>query len=223
MSDDSTLVKFLMNSIETVRPSREDIQRHITDLKKAYPNSCKHTLANKWADSICKRYASEGAVSALPGSIPGFGTMAQIGVEGTMVTADLAYMIRCMAGITIGVGIIYDRDTEASFNQDFVRVLGLWCGVLSLGKETTVRITQKVAISQFNKIPGKVFQTINRKVGTTIITKYGTKRGGVAIGRLIPFGVGALVGGGFNLFTMKQFKKKAIEYYSTEDSVLYET
>ena len=89
-----------------------------------------------------------------------------------------------MAGLTIGVGLIYERDTEASFNQDFVRVLGLWCGVLTLGKEATVRVASKVAIAQFKRVPAVIFQRINQRVGVTIVTKYGTKRGGVAAGRL---------------------------------------
>jgi hypothetical protein len=79
-----------------------------------------------------------------------------------------------------------------------------------------------VAIAQFKKIPAKVFQRINQKVGTTIVAKYGTKRGGIAVGRLVPFGVGALVGGGFNLATMKAFKQHAISYYQTEDGVIIE-
>jgi hypothetical protein len=59
-------------------------------------------------------------------------------------------------------------------------------------------------------------------VGTTILTKYGAKRGGIAIGKLVPFGAGAIVGGSFNLVTMKTFKKKAIKHFSSPDkSKLY--
>lgn len=85
---------------------------------------------------------------------------------------------------------------------------------------TTKRIGTKVAIAQFNKIPGKLFQSINRRVGTTIVTKYGTKRGGIAVGKLVPFGVGAAVGGGFNLATMKAFKRQAIAFYSSSDDTV---
>ena len=52
------------------------------------------------------------------------------------------------------------------------------------------------------------------------MTKYGTKRGGIAIGKLVPFGAGVLVGGGFNLATMKGFKATAIKYYRQNDCVL---
>ena len=83
-----------------------------------------------------------------------------------------------------------------------------------------------MAAAQFNKnVSGKVLQRINQRVGTTILTKYGTKRGGVALGKLIPFGIGAAIGGTFNFYTMNHFKKAAIQYYKDgEDTqyVLYE-
>lgn len=222
MPDQSALTTFVLKAIETLQPNSEDVARHITDLRSAHPRLSNDALANKWADKICWRYASEGAATALPGAIPGLGTGVQVAIEAGAISADLAYMLRCMAGMTIGVGLIYERDTDASFNQHFVRVLGIWCGVLSLGKEATVRVASKVAIAQFKRVPAKIFARINQKVGTTIVTKYGTKRGGIAVGRLIPFGVGAVVGGGFNLATMKGFKKAAINYYKTDNFVLYE-
>ncbi|MDR6841548.1 hypothetical protein [Pseudoxanthomonas sacheonensis] len=211
-----------MKLISAVQPDADDVRRHIVDLRSAHPKLTRGELAEKWADRICWRYASEGAATALPGAIPGIGTGVMVAVEATAISTDLAYMFRCMAGMAIGIGIIYDRDVNASFNQDFVRVLGLWCGVLTLGKETAARLATKVAIAQFKKVPAKIFSKINQKVGTTIVTKYGAKRGGVAVGRLIPFGVGALVGGGFNLATMKGFKRAAIKYYATDGAVLYE-
>lgn len=222
MSEQPLLTNFVLKIIDTVQPNTGDIARYIEDLTMAHPTISKDELASKWADRVCWRFASEGAATALPGAIPGLGTAAQIGIEAGVISADLAYMLRCMAGITIGVGKIYGRDTESSFNQDFVRVLGLWCGVLTLGKEASVRVASKVAIAQFKRVPSEIFKRINRKVGTTIVTKYGAKRGGIAVGRLIPFGVGALVGGGFNLATMKAFKASAIKYYKTDNETLYE-
>jgi hypothetical protein len=209
--------------VETVQPERDRIGREINDFRTAHPNLTRDQSAHKWGNKICWLYASEGAATALPGVIPGLGTLAQLSVEGAAVSADLAYMLRCMASMVMGIGHIYERDVSSPFNQEFVRVLGVWCGVLSLGKETTGRIASKVAIAQFKRVPGEVFKRINRRVGTTIVTKYGTKRGGIAVGRLIPFGVGVLVGGSFNLATMKGFKRAAINYYRTDDPVLVET
>lgn len=209
-----------MQLVEVLQPNPKDVLKDIQDLQKAHPKLNKLQLAHKYADKICWLYTSEGAATALPGVIPGLGTGIQIAVEGGVITTDLAYLLRCMARMVIGIGIIYDRDMALPFNQEFVRVLGLWCGVLSLSKETAVRISSKIAIAQFKRIPAEIFKKINRRVATTIVTKYGTKRGGVAIGKLVPFGVGVLVGGGFNLATMKGFKKAAINYYKTDNDLL---
>lgn len=222
-STPGALANVVTRLIATIQPDVPDVRRHIADLQKAHPGLTREDLAEKWADRVCWRYASEGAATALPGAIPGIGTAVMIGVEAVAISADLAYMIRCMAGMTIGVGLVFERDVEASFNQDFVRVLGLWCGVLNLSKPAVTRVATKIAVAQFKRLPAEIFKKINQRVGTTIVTKYGVKRGGIAIGRLIPFGVGALVGGGFNLATMKAFKASALSYYTTDNGDLFES
>ena len=55
---------------------------------------------------------------------------AQIATEAGAITVDLAIMLRWMAAMICGIGHIYGRDIETEFNQNFVKVLGLWCGVL---------------------------------------------------------------------------------------------
>lgn len=222
MAEEGVLQRLVMGIVETVAPNQENIAREIADYEKAHPRLDRAALADRWADRICWLFATEGAVTALPSAIPVLGTAVQVGVEVGTISADLAYMLRCMAGMVMGVGQLYERDQSTPFNHEFVRVLGLWCGVLNLSKKATQKISTKVAVAQFKKVPAEIFKRINRKVGTTIVTKYGVKRGGIAIGKLVPFGVGAVVGGGFNLATMKAFKAAAIRYYTTEDAVLEE-
>jgi hypothetical protein len=212
----------IIRMTETLTPKFQAIQKDIEDFRRANPDKSEDDLANKYGNTICWKYCSVGAASALPSVIPGLGTAAQIATEAGTITTDLALLLRWMGSMTYGIGLIYDRDIEANFNQDFVKVLGLWCGVLKSAEQATKRIATKVAIAQFNKVPGKIFQKVNQKVGTTILTKYGTKRGGIAIGKLVPCGAGAIVGGSFNLVTMKTFKKQAIKHFSSsEESKLY--
>lgn len=215
-----------MNPIVTLTqkliPPYEEIKRDVNDFRKAHPAMTACELADAYGSRICWKYTSVGVATALPSAIPGVGTMTQIAIEGCSISADIALMLRWMGSMTCGIGYIYGRDMTTNFNQDFVKILGLWCGVLKTAEQATKRVATKVAVSQFNKIPGKIFIKINQKVGTTIFTKYGTKRGGIAIGRLIPFGVGAIVGGTYNSVTMRTFKKKATVFFvSDNDTILY--
>lgn len=211
------LVTILLNKL---MPSFDAIRADVEDYRRKKADASIDELANDYGDRIAWKYGSVGAATALPGAIPGLGTATQIAMEFGAISGDLALMLRWMGSMTVGIGMIYDRDMENNFNQDFVKVLGIWCGALHVLKEGATRIGIKVAVAQFKRVPGKIFQKINQRVGTTILTKYGTKRGGVAVGKLVPCGVGALVGGGFNLFTMKTFKKSAIEFYRTEGTTL---
>lgn len=58
---------------------------------------------------------------------------------------------------------------------------------------------------------------MNQKIGRKLVTKYGSKRGGAVLGRLVPFGVGAVVGGTFNYFTIDRFGKAANGYFRNAD------
>ena len=207
---------------QTLTPPYEEIKRDVNDFRKAHHAMTANELANAYGNRICWKFTSVGVLSALPSIIPGPGTGVQIAMEGGAISADLALMLRWMGSLTCGIGHIYARDMTTNFNQDYVKILGLWCGVLKTAEQATKRVATKVAVSQFKKVPGKIFTKINQKVGTTIVTKYGAKRGGIAIGRLIPFGVGAIVGGTYNSVTMKTFKKKAIFYFASDnDTNLY--
>ena len=209
----------LLSIVNTVAPSYESIKTEIAELKRSYPNKSNDQLADLFGNRLKRKYTSVGMASALPSVIPGLGTGVQIAVEVSTVSGDLALMLRWMAANCYGIAMIYGKDIESEFNQEFVRLLGVWCGVIQFAKAGTTKIATKVALVQFNKnVSGKVLQKINQKVGTTIFTKFGTKRGGIAIGKLIPLGIGVAIGGTFNYFTMNNFKKSAIQYYKTENA-----
>lgn len=48
------------------------------------------------------------------------------------------------------------------------------------------------------KVPIETLRQINKILGKNFITKYGTKQGIIVLGRVAPFGIGAVIGGGAN-------------------------
>ena len=201
--------------IQSVAPKFSDIADDIEDLRDSHKGKSKKELALIYCNRIRQKYTSIGVASALPSAIPGLGTAAQIAIEGLTISADLLLMLRWMAATCVGVAIIYNKDMKNAFNLEFITILGVWCGVVKITKEATARVATKIAVVQFNKnVSGKMLSKVNQKIGTTILTKYGTKRGGIALGKLIPFGIGSMVAGTFNFVTMTNFRDAAIDYYS---------
>lgn len=208
----------LIKVIDSLSPGSQFVKNEVDDLAFLWPKLSKDELAKKWAKKIRSNYTSVGVATALPSVIPGIGTAAQFFIEAGTISADLALMLRWMSKMCMGIGFVYGNDLSFDINKDLVNILGLWCGVIQTAKEAAKRVGTKVAVVQFNKhVTGKMLTKINQKVGTQMLVKYGGKRGGIALGKLVPFGVGAIVAGSFNYATFSRFMKVAIDYYKTDE------
>jgi hypothetical protein len=203
--------------ISKLAPDPEKVAAWIHEIRHENPELHNDDLADFVGDKIVWTYTSQGAALALPGAIPGLGTIVQISAEISTASADVALMIRNQTYLVFALGAIYGNHSREMLIQDTLICIGLWTNALSLTKSGALRVGTKIAEANFKKhFPAKILQAVNRKVSTTVLTKYGTKRGGVAIGKLIPFGVGVLVGGGFSYITMKNFKRRTIDFFSAK-------
>lgn len=196
-----------------VMPAFPDIRKDIELLKQKNHSMPPQELSRLYSNGVRKKYTSVGVATALPGVFPGLGTAAQIAMEAGAVSADLILMLRWMAALCYGTGLIYGKDTEQDFEDEFILVLGIWAGVV-LPEKAAVAKGEKISVKHFDKhITDRIRNRMNQKIGRKLITKYGSKRGGAVLGRLVPFGVGAVVGGTFNYFTIDRFGKAADEYF----------
>ena len=196
-----------------VMPAFADIRKDIAMIRQKNPGKPAEELSRLYIKNIRKKYTSVGVATALPGVFPGLGTAAQIAMEAGAVSADLILMLRWMAALCYGTGLIYGKDTEQDFEDEFTLVLGIWAGVV-LPEKAMVARGEKIGVKHFDKhITDRIRNRMNQKIGRKLVTKYGSKRGGAALGRLVPFGVGAVVGGTFNYFTIERFGKAADSYF----------
>lgn len=203
--------------IQKVMPAFADVRADIERLKQANPGVYGHKLAKIYRAQIRRKYTSVGVVSALPGVIPGLGTVTQVVIEAGAISADVLLMLRWMAALCYGTGLIYGQDTEEDFDDRFTVVLGLWSGVV-VPEKALVNVGERITVKHFDQhITDRIRNRMNQKIGRKLVTKYGSKRGGVALGTLIPFGVGAAVGGTFNYVTMSRFGKAAEQYFRDEN------
>lgn len=206
---------FLLALIEKLVPDQRKVADWIAEVRRENSELSPLEIADYVGDAIVWTYAKQGAALALPGAIPGLGTVVQVATEVGATTADIALMVRNQAYLVFAIGHSLGIKGRETLIQDTLICMGLWANALQVTKTGIIKLGSKVLDAQFKKkFPAEILKAINRKVGTTIITKYGTKRGGVAVGRLIPFGVGVVVGGGFNYLTMKNFKGSTVEYFS---------
>ena len=220
MSIESSLQDAFFQTIETLRPSFFDIRRDVQAYRDQHPTVHRSQQASDWADGVCRRFAIQGAVMALPGAIPGLGWPLRLFTETGILAADLSYMLRCMAHITAGVAMHYERDPENEFQRDLVAIMGEWSGITRrLVRPVATRIVSKVALSQILKrLWAPQTRPLGSRVGSRVVTKLGINRAGAAAAKWIPLGAGVVLGAGLNHLTMNAFKQAAIAYYENLSS-----
>lgn len=206
---------FLLTMIDKLAPDVQKVKEWVQEIKRENPELSRDQVAEYLSDRIVWLYTSQGAALALPGAIPGLGTLAQIGTEISTVSVDVTLMLRNQTYLAFAIAECYGFVGRETLIQDTLICMGLWTNAVTLTKGGLIKLGTKAVEANFKKkFPAAILAAINRKVGTTVLTKYGTKRGGIAVGKLIPFGVGVVVGGGFNYLTMKNFANSTRKYYS---------
>jgi hypothetical protein len=77
-------------------------------------------------------------------------------------------------------------------------VMGILLG--SSGARTIPKVAERTgqhwAREIVAKVPASTLKKINTVLGRNFVTKYGTKQGIIVLGQVVPFGIGAAIGGG---------------------------
>lgn len=162
--------------------------------------------------AFTRELATVGAASGGAAAVPGAGTITAVATT----AADLSWFTLRSADLILSIAAVHGHD-EASLQERRLWILSVLAfgdsaskGVTVLAREAGIGLGKKMT----NKVPAEALRVINRLIGRTVFTKYGTKRGVVAIGRALPFGVGAVIGGGSNWALVKGIGRQADKLFS---------
>ena len=106
-------------------------------------------------------------------------------------------------------------DVQSDQTQTFVYACLAGLAVGDLLKKAGIQVGQKIAANMIGKIPGTLLTKINQKVGFRLVTKFGEK-GVINLGKLMP-GVGAVIGGGIDLFSTRIVGDRSIRWFFEGD------
>lgn len=185
-----------LNGIPAISVS---VDKMAADYQKKHKNkeeACKAMLHNQ----IIKCTTS--------GALTGLGGFITLPVAIPANVGSVIYVqMRMIACVAYMAG--YDLDCDQT--QTFVYACLAGVAINSVVKKAGIKIGVKVSTNIIKKIPGTVLTKINQKVGFRLLTKFGTT-GVVNLGKLIP-GIGAVVGGGLDLFETKIIADRAYAWF----------
>lgn len=189
-----------LNGIPKVSPSVEDMANDYLKKHKTTEAACKAMLRNQ----IAKCTTS--------GVVTGFGGFITMPVA---IPANVGSIIYVQMRMIACVAYMADYELNSDQTQTFVYACLAGIAVNGLLKQAGIKFGVKFANGLIKKIPGAVLTKINQKVGFRLITKFGTK-GIINLGKLLP-GVGAVVGGGFDLVETKVIADRAYQWFLKGD------
>lgn len=162
-------------------------------------------------DAFRKELVGAGAAAGAVAAAPGIGTMAAIGTLG----AEIGWFVMRAADLIMTIAVIHGR-TEATVEERRSWVLA----ILAFGEDAAKEfgsLAERMQVGPVSgkglKVPLEVLERVNANIGANLLSKFGSRRGAIAVGRVLPFGVGAVIGGGANYAMVRSLSRNADNFF----------
>lgn len=218
--------KALIEGIDRAVVSRWD--RAIEEARTVAPGAAPAVKARQIATPIRKRMTALGAAAGATAAAPGIGTSVAVGT----LAAELGVVALKTTDMVMSIGAAYGH-LNASPEERRAWVLA----VLAFGDDAAEEFAtlardlgMNVSSGQAIEVAGEAIgggagqmATVDalRRINTTLVAqvlkKWGTRRGAATVGKLLPFGIGAAVGGSANYVMMREFAKQASRFFDSYD------
>ncbi|SDC42944.1 hypothetical protein [Actinokineospora iranica] len=171
---------------------RKNIARARQRNPQASPAEVVRTLERMYVSALAGTGAAVGATAAAPA----VGTGVALALSAGEFFSSLELSTLFVLSVAEVHGVRLDE-----IERRRTLVMGILLG--QSGSETIIgKIAERTGQHWGRQIVGKVptatLRQINSVLGRNFVTKYGTKQGIVVLGRVVPFGIGAVIGGGAN-------------------------
>lgn len=180
---------------KAVQVSRPVLLKHIEQTRRSRPNATPQEIIDALGRRFTATVAGTGAATGATAAAPGVGN----GVSLALAAGDAF-------GFT-GIAALYVfslAEVHGIPVQDLERRRTLLLGVMlgDAGASTVQQMATRTGPHWgrivVSKVPVTTLRQINRVLGKNFVTKYGTKQGILVLGKQVPFGIGAAIGGAGN-------------------------
>jgi hypothetical protein len=207
--------RLVLEAVDEVLEKRYEASLEwVVEQRGKRPGASQREVALLAIRQVEKEVTAIGAAVGGAAAVPGTGTgaaLAAIAVDITATTARLAEMVLRVAA-AYGHALTSLEERRAAVLVIFVGGAGGAGSVEKLAGELGKGLSKKA----LSRISGQQLRALNKALGRTIITKYGVKRGAITPGRVLPFGIGAAIGGGGNLLVARAIGRYALRFFDDQ-------
>lgn len=199
------LVEAIDKTVETRWSAAQERARNLPGLDREQRVDA---LTTKFGRELGAAGAASGGTAAIPGV--GFGTAtATFAVElgwSTMRLADLILTIAAIHG--------HDRADVDERRMWVLSILTYRDGAAGMIAKLATEFGETSTRSGARRLTTTSVKRINTTMGRAVLAKYGARRGVAALGRAVPFGIGAVIGYGMNTRVVTITAKHAHAFFT---------
>lgn len=189
------------------------VEQYQSAARKSNPTADDVKIEKIVSQKVIKKYARtsalSGAVTALPGIVPGIGTA--VAVAGGGLT-DAVVSLKAQMDMTLVLAAVYGWDITEQDARHMALLIALCGGLEKLGEKTVTPIASKAGVKMLKMyLKGGALTTIKsltRSFGVTFSRK--------ALEKSIPFGIGAVIGTTVNYGLTLYVGKEAVKCFLIE-------
>ena len=172
------------------------IARNVDRLRRRHTSGGDRHVVRALERQYLATVTSTGAGAGASAAAPGVGT----GVALALTAGEFATFTAASALYALSVAHVHGVRVD-DLERRRALVLAVMLG--DVGAETVQKAARTSGAYWGRRLtkalPMETVNRINGVLGPRFVTKYGTKQGVIVVGRVLPFGIGALIGGSANM------------------------
>lgn len=192
----------------------DDVSAHRWDAAKRraeiLPGAIRPEQVNALTQSMSRELAATGAAAGAAAIAPTVGTAATLASS----VAELAWFTGRAGDLVLTIAALHGReDPTVEERRAWVLAVLIYGSSAKDGFNRAIRDVSGGTADQ--RLSLATVQMANRVMSRSLLRRYGTRRGVIALGRALPIGIGALIGGGANYRAIRQLARDADRFFAT--------
>jgi hypothetical protein len=203
------ITRRLLEAVDEVAANRwQAAVRRAADL----PGTIRPEKVRSLTNSLARELGAAGAAAGAAAAAPAVGTMATL----MATSAELAWFTGRAGDLILTMAALHGHpEPTVDERRAWVLAVLIYGGSARDGLTRAINeASTGVALAGDRRIPVSTLQTANRLMARGLMRRYGTRRGAVALGELIPLGVGAAVGATANFVAIRSLARHADSFFS---------
>ncbi|AII05026.1 hypothetical protein C8E05_1807 [Rhodococcus wratislaviensis] len=204
---EKVLVSVLDNGSRLQAPA---VAKYVEWVRRSHPGESPAQIVERMEKMFLLAVTGSGSAVGATAAIPGVGTVASIAAVG----AESAFFLEAAALLTLAVASVHGI-SAADHQQRRALVLSVALGEsgMEIVQKATGVTAKNWASAITSRIPGPTMKGMNSTLVRKFITKYAARRSALILGKLVPAGIGAAIGGAGNRAIGKGVVKNAREAF----------